>query len=369
MSIPTHYTVTQNGDLIESILDSDGNSVPIDPRSVEYGRFATWANRQKTRVARSYEPMDWKGEFFCSMKDVIDFCKLKCIYLDGISEASILRHQLNNNVVRTHATSIRSISFLAVYKSSPAWDITPLDDRQPAFFVSETLYEELFDAARTPGSDAGKLFAIPVEKTFVYVDVSEFSRHEPEDQLIVISTLIRLVNDPAWWSEGNSAQANSGREASICIGDGYIFVFSDPSHATFFAACLAVIIENLVNRKSIIDFHFRISVHTGPVYQFWDRGSTPNDGRWNYVGQGIIEGERVLSAIGKDQDDVVFMSAETRAAIMKKSSLNWIDEAVKHSQNRGRRADKHGNFRRLYEINHTAWMSHLTGGTWTMDHP
>jgi class 3 adenylate cyclase len=92
-------------------------------------------------------------------------------------------------------------------------------------------------------------------------------------------------------------------------------------------------------------------VHSGPVFRFWDGAS------WNYVGKGINEGARIVEAIGKDQDDVVFISSETRDQIIREEErdaiFNPTDEFL---HNRGRRRDKHGEFRRVYEVNHNAWI-------------
>lgn len=57
----------------------------------------------------------------------------------------------------------------------------------------------------------------------------------------------------------------------MCIGDGYIFVFREAMEATYFAAYLAHLIEVMVaNRQLPVNFHFRMGVHVGPVYTFWE---------------------------------------------------------------------------------------------------
>jgi hypothetical protein len=63
-----------------------------------------------------------------------------------------------------------------------------------------------------------------------------------------------------------------------------------------------------------------------------------------------------LSAIGKDTDDVVFVSAEVRRAILVGQPgaqlLGALHSRERHS--RERRADKHSKFWRVYELNHSA---------------
>ena len=105
-----------------------------------------------------------------------------------------------------------------------------------------------------------------------------------------------------------------------------------------------------VQKTLPVSYHFRMSVHSGPVYSFWD----PGRNGWNYIGDGINGGARVLAAIGKDVDDVLFISAE-----IKQSMTTIADQAKMHGlllnslQNKGRRPDKHGHPWRVYEVNHT----------------
>jgi hypothetical protein len=55
-----------------------------------------------------------------------------------------------------------------------------------------------------------------------------------------------------------------------------------------------------------------MGVHTGQVRRFWDRwGTVLENGRWNYIGDGITAAQRVISVI-KGADDIVYVSAETR---------------------------------------------------------
>ena len=142
--------------------------------------------------------------------------------------------------------------------------------------------------------------------------------------------------------------------AQICIGDGYIFVLRDPWKAAFFAAYLANLIENLAaNDKLPVTFHFRMGAHVGMVYSFYDPGR--ND--WNFIGDGINGGQRVLGAVGKDTDDVLYISAQLRQAMVKQARPQHFPDIVQDAHNRGRKADKHGNPWRVYEINHSSLMS------------
>jgi hypothetical protein len=138
-------------------------------------------------------------------------------------------------------------------------------------------------------------------------------------------------------------------------------VFKEPRYAAFFAGCLASLVEQRIASGKLIEFHFRIGVHTGQVFRFWDQCRS-EAGRWNYVGKGITDGERVLTAIGPDKDDVVFLSADTRRRIMAaRLPHESTYEVSQWLQNRGRQKDKHGEFRRLYELDHVGWIGAVCG--------
>src|SRR5262249_45909577 len=142
-------------------------------------------------------------------------------------------------------------------------------------------------------------------------DVSGFSKYPPGQQALVVNSLVWLTGDLGFWSYEPAAEALRDLEAQLCIGDGYIYVFRNPLMATFFAAYLAELIEQLVGRRQQmgprglhVEFHFRMGVHYGLVYRFYDPGRE----HWNYIGDGINGGSRVLSVIDKKYDDIVFVS-------------------------------------------------------------
>jgi hypothetical protein len=115
-----------------------------------------------------------------------------------------------------------------------------------------------------------------------------------------------------------------------------------------------------------------VGVHTGPVYCFWDWGrggkETPPTavseedqhkrweiGDWNYIGDGINGGQRVLAAAGKDSDDVVFLSGQVKRKLTAyPGELAECRLILDNLNNRGRKEDKHKNFWRIYEVNYGA---------------
>jgi len=202
----------------------------------------------------------------------------------------------------------------------------------------------------------------PIDRSFVYFDVSDFSKGKAAKQVFIINSLILAATTNMYWPGGYVAQAQQDVEASLCIGDGYIFVFRKVWCAVFFAGYLANLLEHLIAKDQLlVEFHFRVGVHVGLVYCFWDPGRGER-GNCNYIGVGINGGQRVLAAIGKDKDDVVYVSGEARVALKKDDDRNGPVRAILDGfDNRGRVSDKHGKFWRVYELNHTrALGSYLT---------
>jgi class 3 adenylate cyclase len=218
--------------------------------------------------------------------------------------------------------------------------------------LDRTFAEELEDEA----SDIRRQSTWPIRRAFVYADISDFSSFLPGQQVLMANGLARIARRHDFWSGDPLAErALADLETMLCIGDGYIFVFRDSAHATYFAAHLGSLLE-LLGAKSLlpVEIHFRMGVHVGPVYCFWDLGR--ND--WNYIGEGINGGERVMSVIGRETDDVVFISTRVRQDLLASGDEEGPARLIlSNTENRGRRQDKHGNAWRVYELNHTNLIS------------
>jgi class 3 adenylate cyclase len=218
------------------------------------------------------------------------------------------------------------------------------------YAVTESEWSRLNMDVKDEDSDIRRLSSSPVSRTFVYLDISDFSKYKAGEQALIINSLGAIVRDSVLWT-GTARAVFKKFKTMLCIGDGYIFVFDEPVRATFFAGYLAHLIEILVaNNELPVEFHFRIGAHVGLVYSFWD----PGRDKWNYVGDGINGGNRVLAAVGKDQDDVIFVSSDVRKAIQAAKSSDFdLRRLLTCLTNRGRKADKHGNPWRVYEMNHS----------------
>jgi hypothetical protein len=227
------------------------------------------------------------------------------------------------------------------------------------FWVPRTLFETLSDVF-AQGNEEDALWCVsshPVKRAFVYLDVSDFSEFPPGQEALVVNSLVWLTGDPGFWSYEPAAEALRDLEAQLCIGDGYIYVFRNPLMATFFAAYLAELIQQLVGRRREmgprglhVEFHFRMGVHYGLVYRFYDPGRE----RWNYIGDGINGGNRVLSVIDKKYDDVLFVSdAVLNEFIARRPDRDPYRQVRNCMENRGRQDDKHGKPWRVFLLNHT----------------
>ena len=215
--------------------------------------------------------------------------------------------------------------------------------------IPSQIFEEFEQDLRDESSDFRRMSAWPITRAFVYLDISDFSQVDALHQAVVIDSLISLIQEDLHWKNGPE-DWRAGCESKLCIGDGYIFVFDNAVNATWFAAQLADLIEVSVAHSTLpVAFHFRMGVHVGEVYCFWDFGRDD----WNYIGEAINGGNRVLSAIGKDTDDVVFVSADVRKSILANRDESFNQVLLKAMDNRGRRKDKHGNPWRVYELNHS----------------
>jgi hypothetical protein len=275
-------------------------------------------------------------------------------YMDPFKTKLLLRSDNSNPLVHQ----------LYLTKASPELDPAPIHGRFRLQMVSgienflsqitvgDDVFQELNQELQNERSPVRRLCAITIKRAFVYIDIADYSQSTNGHQALMINSLCYLLNSPVHWRsyDDNGSDGLPIMEAKLCIGDGYIFAFDNPFHAANFAANLAaiIIVEDAKERLPI-SLHFRIGAHYGPIFYFWDQGR--ND--WNYVGDGINGGNRVLSVI-KDQDDVVFFSEGLVKELRKRygSDPAASDNIFQHLINRGRRTDKHNKFWRVFELNY-----------------
>lgn len=218
-----------------------------------------------------------------------------------------------------------------------------------SYWVSKGLFEELNVDLRQEESDVRRFSSWPIDRTFVYVDISEFSTFDSGYEVMLINTLATIVHSQKWWNYSWAYNCFEKFEAELCIGDGFIYVFDAPDVAVYFSGYLANLVDVLGAKAIIPELHYRMGIHSGMTFCFWD----PQE-KWNYTGSAINGGNRVISAIGKDLDDVVFLSGEVRSRIIAMGVDSQFGVGIVDSlENRGTKKDKHGNRWRVYQLNHS----------------
>lgn len=301
-------------------------------------------------ILRDLPELTPDGSLIPDLQSLINYCK-KLPTLLFVGEFNKISIESRQRIASYDL--VARVPFAKPYFEDPNFlgDSSGLIEAHSTIFAPISVLEQINKQLRDEDADVRRISTWPIDRAFVYIDVSDFSKERPGRQMFITSSIIRSVMNDAYWPGSMGQNAREGMEKPICIGDGYIFIFKKPANAALFAGFLAHLIELLAARGKLpVDFHFRIGAHVGPVYSFWDPGRDD----WNYIGDGIIGGQRVVGAIGKDLDDVVFVSSEIRQhLIAQDNGMGFIHDILAHLHNRGRRADKHGQLRRVYELNHS----------------
>jgi class 3 adenylate cyclase len=326
-----------------------GREIHLFDENQDFCDLLTWARVQHRKPEEVGTLASiYLSRYFADKAALINFCTV-----DGTMLA-VHHWPMNPEFVTAQPTQTYNITFYPLFQCHTAkgHTIRQLRDGiaagdEPFLMVTKSVVQELTAELNDENSAARRLSSWPIERSFVYIDVSDFSKYEAGQQALIINTITRLVHYDEFWT----ADIFKCFEAMLCIGDGYVFVIRDAVQATSFAANLAHVIELIVAKEMVpVEFHFRMGVHSGPVYSFWDPGRKD----WNYAGAGINGGNRVLSAIGKETDDVLFVSDAVRSKIIAQGDqTSFYRNLIPNLQNRGRRADKHGKLWRVFEVNHT----------------
>ena len=344
-----------------TIVPSEGESFNACCTDQRFCDFLTWASGPAGAAVRALDP-DFQhldsvdeGIYFSDHRALLEKCIESGLLLHAIQEDDRWNIPNCGSFFWESAATLRGNEFVQLWKrvsGEPGvlHGITGPGVTPSSIFVEMSLWSRLVEDLDNGSTETSKVFDVPRTMSFVYLDVSDFSQYSPIEQALIINSINSLSRRAPNAALANLDESFEGIKARLCIGDGYIFCFEDPMFATFFAGVLASQIELGVARKTIsVEFHFRMGVHTGPVFHFWD----PGRDSWNYIGEGINGGSRVLESIGKDVDDVLFLSAEVRQQLVAgRAHCVPYPQILKTLINRGRRKDKHGNVWRVYELNH-----------------
>jgi class 3 adenylate cyclase len=357
------YYVLSTGEKGELITIEDlekGTSFAPNPTSAEYKEMLEWIQTNMDPPLNLNVPFPDDTMIFISRHAIAEYCRRRGFLLYATPAGSIPYWKDID-----HA-GVRLCYLPVAYSRSQFGDNADSNSgiipHHTNLAVTESDWSRLNLDLKDEDSTLRRLSSYPVSRTFVYLDVSDFSKYRAGEQALIINSLGAIVSNSVLWT-GAAKAVYTRFKAMLCIGDGYIFVFDEPVRAVFFASYLAHLIEILIaNNELPVEFHFRMGAHVGLVYSFWDRGRD----NWNYVGDGINGGNRVLGAIGKDQDDVIFVSSDVRKAIQAAKSDSFdLRLLLACLTNRGRKADKHGNPWRVYEMNHAQlWANDMPEKSW-----
>jgi class 3 adenylate cyclase len=338
----------------------DGEECPTDPQDEYVEAFASAVNNQGHRAAKGNPWLPPIDVLFETRDELVRYCKdhvVKLIVRRKGTGRAALGHGRSAQAPQGTGRIFNLLTAISPWPGSKAEGaVDGIVGVRSNMWVPEPLDRLLSAELDDEASDIRRLSNRPIRRAFVYVDISDFSEFRPGQQALMVTALAAAVHRHDFWERDPSGErARRDLEAMLCIGDGYIFVFRSSLHATYFAAHLAALIEMEVARGLIpVEIHFRMGVHVGPVYSFWD----PGRNGWNYIGEGINGGQRVLSVIGKETDDVLFISSRVRQELLAASQEESVARLIlSNAQNKGRRLDKHGVPWRTYEVNHTTLMS------------
>ncbi len=349
------YTIQTNDGVVSGVLRTEGNvDIPLDFEDQGFCDFLSWDCQQAHQIDPTISPSAGQQyRYFSDLNSLIEHCKQRGIMIfvrrededvdpTLVSGGEVPYQPLNQAFQTTFRRLCRTVEDSDKVFHHETDGIT---GQATNICVSPNLWSAIGVGMQDAATPIRRLVSWPISRVFAYVDVSDFSTIPPGQQALVINSIISLVDKDAW----NAAIAPRDYEAKLCIGDGYIFVFTNALHAVEFAAQFARLVEVLGAKGLLpVEFHFRMGVHIGDVYSFWDTGRNG----WNYIGDGINGGQRVLAAVGKESDDVVYVSEQTRRKIIADSDgTQRYRNAIVHMSNKGRKADKHGKMWRVYELN------------------
>jgi hypothetical protein len=338
----------------------DGQARPADPQDEYVQAFANAMVGPDHLAARSNPWLPPVDVLFQTRDELVRYCKdhvVKLVVRRDAAGGATLGHAISAATPQGTGRILNlQIAFAALPGSPEADRGDGIVGAESSLWVPEPLERLLAAELDDEASDVRRLTSWPIRRAFVFADISDFSKFRPGQQALMVMAVAGISRRHDFWTGDPAAERAIGDvEAMLCVGDGYVFVFRSCALATYFAAHLASLVEMLVARALVpVEIHFRMGVHADAVHCFWDPGRDD----WNYIGDGINGGQRVLSVIGRDTDDVLFMSARVRQELLAASDEEETCRRIlANSQNKGRRLDKHGNAWRVYEVNHTNLMS------------
>ncbi len=175
------------------------------------------------------------------------------------------------------------------------------------------------------------------DKAFIRLDIAKFSEFPEHLQPLVLGEIQQIV-DQVLYGYVNALPF----ERAIHTGDGFILAYAYPLKPNLIHTATEIA-KRLDERNDAagIKIHFRMSITGGPVYL--TRELAPDV--TNYIGEPIIDSERLISCMPSTLDDLIYISD----TIYRK-----LREELKGRVARlGSHPDKHGKHHRVYSLDYT----------------
>lgn len=142
-------------------------------------------------------------------------------------------------------------------------------------------------------------------KTFILIDIVNYSKGDHDKQIRSFSLLRTVINER---NEDTSIDFTPFLEAMIPTGDGcYIIMSEKGAAAAFWYIRLLLKRINRLNGTVVgpDNIYIKAAMHFGAIDYAIDMNK-----RWNYVGDGINDTQRILSSIPKEQLNAIHVSEE-----------------------------------------------------------
>ncbi len=289
------YTFQPFDDDSYEIRSSSGKALDRNFESQDFLDALTWASNHEPTLFPGHK-LERGYHFFCAAQPLIDHLKNSGIIMHTCRPAPNQKYRImmkgrsfhvNQESPQmfnmTQSVEIKEDSEYEGLLSAGMTERSGLTGRPSRIYLTAKLVDELDRRLQSDKDDVRRVSSWPIERYFVYLDISDFSRQPPGRQVLILNSIVEILKDQSYWNEslwGILRSAPDRIEAKLCIGDGYIFVFDDPFLTISFAAAFAYLIEALVANQLVpVSYHFRMSAHVGLVYTFWDPGRSG----WNYI--------------------------------------------------------------------------------------
>ena len=94
-------------------------------------------------------------------------------------------------------------------------------------------------------------------------------------------------------------------------------------------------IKGRISNGKLQPFSFRMGIHIGEVFRIWDMPDEKAGGRWNYIGDGINGGQRILETT-RCTSDVIHVSEEAQNSLGRERGADFFGRISEYMDKSGR---------------------------------